>query len=108
MSPDSTAAVIPIGWSPDRHSIYFVEGRSAAYRGLTAALGDTIAGAKIRIVSASGGGAETVATLPFEEIGGVAMSPGGRRFVVTVYSSRSDVWVVDNFDGSIPALRAAR
>ncbi len=103
-----SAAVIPIGWSPDGHSIYFIEGRTAAYRGLTAALGDTVTDAKIRIVSASGGEAETVAALPFEEIGGVAMSPEGRRFVVTVYSSRSDVWVVDNFDGSIPALRAAR
>ena len=100
--------VIPIGWSPDGHSIYFIEGRSATYRGLTAALGDTVTDARIRIVSANGGKAETVATLPFEEIGGVAMSPRDRKFVVTVYSSRSDVWVVDNFDGSISAVRAAR
>jgi hypothetical protein len=28
------------------------------------------------------------------------MAPGGRRFLATVYSSRSDVWIVDNFDSS--------
>jgi hypothetical protein len=47
-----------------------------------------------------GGEVKTIASLPFEEIGGVSMTPDGRRFVYTVYSSRSDVWVVDNFDGS--------
>ena len=40
------------------------------------------------------------ASHPFEEIGSVAMTPDGRRFVVTVYSSRSDVWVADNFDAT--------
>jgi len=40
----------------------------------------------------------TVRPLPFEEIGSVAPFPDGRRFVVTVYSSRSDIWVVDDFD----------
>jgi hypothetical protein len=49
----------------------------------------------------------TVTYLPFEEIGSVAMTPDGRRFVFTVYSSRSDVWVVDNFDAS-PEPRVAR
>ena len=56
--------------------------------------------AKILMVPVNGGAVRTVADLPFEEIGSVAMAPDGRRFVVTVYSSRSDVWVVDNFDGS--------
>ena len=52
------------------------------------------------IVSSNGEYVKTVASLPFEEIGDVTMTPDGRRFVVAVYSSRSDVWVVDNFDAS--------
>jgi hypothetical protein len=32
------------------------------------------------------------------------MFPDGRRFVVSVYSSRSDVWVVDNFDVTTPRV----
>ena len=46
----------------------------------------------------TGGSPETLFELPFEEIGSVAVLPDGRRFVCTVYSSRSDVWVVENFD----------
>ena len=56
--------------------------------------------AKILMVPVNGGAVQNIADLPFEEIGSVAMAPDGRRFVATVYSSRSDVWVVDNFDGS--------
>jgi hypothetical protein len=56
--------------------------------------------AKILMVPLSGGDVRTVAAIPFEEIGAVSMSPDGRRFVFPVYSSRSDVWVVDNFDVS--------
>jgi len=63
--------------------------------------------AKILIVPVKGGNVRTVTSLPFEEIGSVAMTPDGRRFVVTVYSSRSDVWVADNFDVS-PEPRIAR
>jgi hypothetical protein len=36
--------------------------------------------------------------LPFDEVGSIAMFPDGRRFVASVYSSRSDVRVVDDFD----------
>jgi hypothetical protein len=74
---------------------------------LTAPLGETITDAKILMVPVNGGDVQTVADLPFDEIGGVAMAPDGRRFIVTVYSSRSDVWVVDNFDGS-PERRIPR
>jgi hypothetical protein len=77
-----------------------VEGKNSTYRGLTARLGETVTDAKILMVPLNGGDVQTVAALPFEEFGSVAMTPDGRRFVLTVYSSRSDVWVVDNFDGS--------
>jgi Tol biopolymer transport system component/DNA-binding winged helix-turn-helix (wHTH) protein len=96
----STLSIMPVGWSADGNSIYAVEGKNSTSRGLTAPLGETVTDAKILMVPVSGGTVKTVAALPFEEIGAVSMSPDGRRFVFPVYSSRSDVWVVDNFDVS--------
>jgi hypothetical protein len=52
-------------------------------------------------VPVAGGSPETVMTLPFDEVGSIAVFPDGRRFAVSVYSSRSDVWVVDNFDAAL-------
>jgi hypothetical protein len=50
-----------------------------------------------------------IVDLPFAEVGGVAMFPDARRFVASVYTSRSDVWIVDNFDASpSPAARVSR
>lgn len=96
----AAASAMPVGWGPDGRSIYVVEGKNSTYRGLTAHLGETITDAKILRVPVNGGDVQTVADIPFDEIGGVAMAPDGRRFIIAVYSSRSDVWVVDNFDGS--------
>ena len=101
--PTDAGSARPLGWSADGHSIYVLEGKNWAYRGLTAALGESITDARILLVPLDGSAVQTVAHLPFEEIGGVAMAPDGRRFVVTVYSSRSDVWMVDNFDGASPS-----
>jgi hypothetical protein len=56
----------------------------------------------------NGGQPETILSLPFEEIGSVAMFPDGRRFVASVYSSRSDVWLVENFDVTNPTRVAGR
>ena len=61
-------------------------------------LEETLTDAKILRLPRNGGAAETLVQLPFDEVGSVAMFPDGRRFVVTVYSSQSDVWVVDHFD----------
>jgi Tol biopolymer transport system component/DNA-binding winged helix-turn-helix (wHTH) protein len=90
----------PVGWSADGSAIYAVAGKTSANRDLTAYLGETVTDAKILMVPLNGGEVRTVAPIPFEEIGAVSMSPDGRRFVFPVYSSRSDVWVVDNFDVS--------
>jgi Tol biopolymer transport system component len=103
----STLSTMPFGWSADGSSIYAVEGKSSTYRGLALPLGDTVTEAKILMVPVNGGDVKTVASLPFEEIGSVSMTPDGRRFVYTVFSSRSDVWVVDNFDVS-PEPRITR
>lgn len=94
----SALSTMPFGWSADGSSIYAVEGKNSTYRGLASPLGETVTEAKILRVPLNGGDVTTVASLPFDEIGGVSMTPDGRRFVYTVYSSRSDVWVVDNFD----------
>jgi Tol biopolymer transport system component len=88
-----------IGWSADGTSIYALEGKGAIYRGLAANLGETVTEAKILRIPLDGGEAEAAVVLPFEEVGGVSMTPDG-KFICTVYSSRSDVWVVENFDVS--------
>jgi hypothetical protein len=43
----------------------------------------------------------TVFTIP-EEIGGASVSADGKKFVFSVAETKSDVWVVENFD---PAYR---
>ena len=91
-----------IGWSKDGSAIYAVEGKTAALRGAIRPLGETLADARILEVPVNGAPIRTVAALPGAEIGWVAMSPDARRFVYTRYSSRSDVWVADNFDAAVP------
>jgi len=87
----------PIKWSQDGRSIFAVEGKTRAARGLTPPLGETLTEARILRILLNGD-PQTIATLPAVEIGGVSMTADARRFVYTVYSARSDIWVVDNFD----------
>jgi Tol biopolymer transport system component len=98
--PAASASVMPIAWSADARYIYAIEGNNLNLRGLTPPQGETLTEAKIVRIGIAGDEAKTIVDLPFEEIGGVSMTPDGRRFVVAVYTSRSDVWVVDNFDQS--------
>jgi Tol biopolymer transport system component len=104
----SDSVPFPIGWSPDGRFILASDGRRAAYRGVTAPFEETLTDAKILRVPVDGGPPETLLLLPFDEVGSIAMFPDGRRFVVSVYSSRSDVWIVDNFDVTRPSTTAAR
>jgi Tol biopolymer transport system component len=90
-------AMLPIGWSPDGASIYVIDGKRAAYRDLTAETGETFTQVTVRRVSLSGR-IEPVVDLPFGEVGGVALSPDARRLVCVVYSTGSDVWLVEPFD----------
>jgi Tol biopolymer transport system component len=94
------ASAMPIAWSADGRSVYVIEGKNLNSRGQTPPLGETITEARIVRMLVNGDEVKTVVDLPFEEIGGVSMTPNGRRFICVVYSSRSDVWVVDNFDAS--------
>jgi len=79
-----------------------VEGKRAAYRGLSTYLGETLTQVKVMKISDTGSVAGVV-PLPFEEVGGIALRPDGRGVICAVYSSRSDVWVVENFDTAPPA-----
>jgi Tol biopolymer transport system component len=88
----------PIGWSPDGRSIYAYEGERAASRGLPAPSGET--STRVKVVQVSETGRATILfTLPFDEVGGITITPDGRHLICTVYSSRSDVWMVEHFDG---------
>jgi Tol biopolymer transport system component/DNA-binding winged helix-turn-helix (wHTH) protein len=86
-----------IGWSADGQRVYAYEGDRVAYRGLTTLLGETTTHVRVIEVSQSGK-ATTLVTLPFSEVGGIAMTPDGTQVICSVYSSRSDVWTVEGFD----------
>jgi Tol biopolymer transport system component/DNA-binding winged helix-turn-helix (wHTH) protein len=106
LDPDSNP--FPIGWSLDGTFIYAVDGKRAADRGVSVSFRETITDARILRVPVNGGRPETILSLPFNEVGTVAMFADGRRFVVSVYSSRSDVWLVENFDASAESKGARR
>ncbi len=97
--------VRPIGWSADSRSIYVLEGKFLNLRGLMPPGGETTREARILRVAVPGGAVETVVEFPFEEIGGVSVTPDGRRFVCAVYSSRSDVWLVEASSRTAPLRR---
>ena len=97
----TTSSMMPIGWSADATAIYAVEAKPSRYRGVLLPLGETSTEASIVRVILDTGRVETVARVPFEEIGTVAMTRDAARFIVSVYSSRSDVWVVDDFDSTL-------
>jgi Tol biopolymer transport system component/DNA-binding winged helix-turn-helix (wHTH) protein len=97
---------MPIGWAADASAIYAVDAKTSRYRGLLLPIGETGTDARILRVSVADGRTEIVASVPFEEIGTIAMTPDARTFLVSVYSSRSDVWIVDEFDAA--AQQASR
>ena len=86
-----------IGWSADGASFYAYEGERAAYRGLSTLTGETTTRVRILKVSESGT-ARVLFALPFAEVGGITITPDGSSLICAVYSSRSDVWIVRDFD----------
>jgi Tol biopolymer transport system component/predicted Ser/Thr protein kinase len=79
-------SISPIGWTSDGRYIYFlVWGHNVICR-----------------VPETGGVVDTIATLPFKNVDWVEMSPDGSQFICQLLESKSDVWVVENFD---PDLR---
>jgi Tol biopolymer transport system component/DNA-binding winged helix-turn-helix (wHTH) protein len=98
---------IPIGWSADGGAIYALEAKNLTYaRGMAPPLGETLTDARIARIPFRGN-PTTIATVPSAEIGSMSMTADARRFVYSAYTSRSDVWVVDNFDAA-PMQQASR
>ena len=98
-------AADPIGWSADGRTLYAVQARPGLHRGLAAVLGETTTETRVIAVPIDGGPPRDVLRLPFEEVGGVSISADGRTIVCAVYSSRSDVWIVEHFDGSTAPVK---
>jgi Tol biopolymer transport system component/DNA-binding winged helix-turn-helix (wHTH) protein len=101
LDAEKAAGASPLAWSRDGQRLYLITGQRAAYRGLAVKLGETTKDTRVLSVAAAGGPVTTVAVLPFSEVGGVAMTPDGRRLVCAVYTARSDVWIVDHFDPDV-------
>jgi Tol biopolymer transport system component len=98
---------VPIGWSADGQAIYALAAKNLTYaRGLAPPLGETLTDAKILRIPLHGD-PTIVAAVPSREIGSMSMKADARKFVYTAYTSRSDVWVVDNFDVD-PVQHASR
>jgi hypothetical protein len=75
-----------------------VEARGAIFRGQILPRGETTTGTRIVSIGLDDGDMQPVATLPFDEVGTVTMTPDARRFIFAVYSSTSDVWIADLMD----------
>ena len=103
--PDSGPMII--GWAGDGKSVYAFDGKRAANRGVAVSLGETVTDVRVLKVPLNGGTPQTVLSLPFDEIGSITMFPDARRFLCTVYTSSSDVWVVEHFDVGREATSAA-
>jgi DNA-binding winged helix-turn-helix (wHTH) protein/Tol biopolymer transport system component len=98
----------PVGWSAANDAVFVVEGRPAELRELASRLGETMKQASLVKVPLTGGAPQVVARIPFGEIGAVAMTPDARRLVVPVFSSGSDIWLVDGFDRPGPDALAPK
>ena len=55
-------------------------------------------GKEIFLQSGATGEMKSVATLPFENLSDVDMTPDGKRIICTVDEKQSDVWLMENFD----------
>jgi len=105
---DPNSGPMIIGWARDGTSVYAFDGKRAANRGVAVSLGETVTDVRILKVPLNGGTPQTVLSLPFDEIGSVTMFPDERRFLCTVYTASSDVWVVENFDVAAEERMARR
>jgi Tol biopolymer transport system component len=85
-SGDLGASILPFGWSPDGSSIYACSGGKVL---------------SIPVGPAGRGAPHTVFAAP-EYIGDASVSADGKRFVYSLVETKSDVWLVENFD---PAYR---
>jgi len=88
-SGDLRPYIFPAGWSPDGRSVYAFKLPFLDNNMLSIPVGP------------AGGAPQTVFAVP-EDIGDASVSADGKKFVFSAVETKSDVWVVDNFD---PAYR---
>ena len=74
----------PIGWSPDGSTIYLMSGEGISKNTILA-------------ISSGGSTPKTFLTMP-GNVSSASMSPDAKKFVCRLYESKSDVWLVENFD----------
>jgi Tol biopolymer transport system component len=86
----------PAGWSPDGSSVYaYVPPGPNDPNGVGSSV------LSIPVGTTGGGDPHTVFSIP-EYISAASVSPDGKKFVFSAMETKSDVWIVDNFD---PAYR---
>ena len=80
---------LPISWSADARSIYYVEPDSGGRY------------SKIWSVSASGGSPTVYADLPLQAYGALTITKDRRRLIVEVRDEESDIWLAEHFDPDV-------
>ena len=73
----------PLGWSADGREVYAIRTR------------------RLVALPVAGGDPRVLGTVPVPDgytLGGTTISPDGRRLVYTIVESRSDIWIIDDFD----------
>jgi serine/threonine protein kinase len=79
----------PIGWSSNGTQVYAVASENSR---------------QIVAIPARGGESKPIMTLPVPDgqmVGEAAITPDARSVVFSVFDSKSDIWMIDNFDPSI-------
>jgi Tol biopolymer transport system component len=85
----SDGLLLPIEWSADGKWIYAWDQSKRPI--------------KILQIPASGGQPKTHATLSFDDIwaDGISVTPDGKRIVCAVVETKSDIWLMENFDPEV-------
>jgi serine/threonine protein kinase len=74
--------ILPLGWSADGDWVFAFDPEARSI---------------LRLAS-RGGTAELLATIPFERVGGVDVTPDGTTIAASVPVSQGDIWLIENFD----------
>jgi serine/threonine protein kinase len=84
--------ILPVGWSPDGKYVYAIRSESGRTREI------------IRVQVAAPNEVTSVATLPSAvgDLDRASVSPDGHKIVVSIGESKSDVWLMENFDPEAP------
>ena len=84
--------IFPLGWSLNGKYVYAIRAEKGSGREI------------IRIQVAAPNAVTSVATLPgdVDDDDNASVSPDGKEIVVSISEEKSDVWLMENFDPSVP------